>query len=289
MLSGVSMLEGGFPDYGANYLDGSSYAAAIWSSLYPRDADGDLLDQLKAHDELLAFHRSALRLVSTVADLAGDDLRTGVLPHSEGLRLPGVDPETLRHLWDEHSLRSLSLTWNYETDYAFSCYDSAVAPLKPLGRELVRALATSPLFLDVAHLNEGGFHEVLDLYAPPLLVTHSFCRSIGDHPRGLTDGQLTELGQHGGLVGLAFDPDFLGRGSIDEALRHIDRIADLAGEGAVSIGSDWGVTTMGELGDRVSLIGLLDAVRDGYGQDMAERFAFANAYDFLATHLPDGA
>ena len=124
--------------------------------------------------------------------------------------LPDIGPDTLDLLWAEHSLRSLSLTWNYETDYGFSCYDDATAPLKPAGRELLRALERSPLFLDLAHLNDAGFYEALDLYAPPVLVTHSFCRAIGDHPRGLTDEQLRALGEHGGLVGLAFDPDFLG-------------------------------------------------------------------------------
>jgi membrane dipeptidase len=124
------------------------------------------------------------------------------------------------------------------------------------------------------------------LYSAPVLVTHTFSREIGDHPRGLADGQLRALGAHGGLVGLAFDPDFLGRGSIDEALRHIDRIASLAGEGALSIGSDWGVAPMGELGDPAALMGLLDAVGDNWGSSLAERFAYTNAYDFLHAQLP---
>jgi membrane dipeptidase len=119
-----------------------------------------------------------------------------------------------------------------------------------------------------------------------VLVTHSFCRSIGDHPRGLSDGQLRALGEHGGLVGLAFDPDFLGKGSVDEALRHIDRIVSLAGENAVSIGSDWGVATMGELGDPGSLVGLLDAITHTCGPGLAEKFAYANASDFLRAELP---
>ena len=172
-----------------------------------------------------AFTGTSLRLVTTAEDLEAEDPRTGVLPHSEGLPLPGIEPEVLDWLWAQRSLRSLALTWNHETDYGFSCYDDDAAPLKPVGRELVRTLEQSPLLLDLAHLNEGGFYDALDIYAPPVLVTHSFCRAIGDHPRGLTDEQLRALGEHGGLVGLAFDPDFLGQGSIDEALRHIDRIA----------------------------------------------------------------
>jgi membrane dipeptidase len=287
MLVGVGLLDGGFPDYGSNYLTGSSHAAAVWSSIYPHTPDASLLSQLEALSELLSSHSSSLRLITTVDDLYSEDRRTGVLPHSEGFHLPAIEPETLDRLWAEHSLRSLSLTWNYETEYGFSCYEDPTAPLKPAGRRLLVALAGSPLFLDLAHLNDAGFYEALDIYAPPVLVTHTFCRGIVDHPRGLSDEQLRALGRHGGLVGLAFFPEFLGRqGSIDEALRHIDRIATLAGEDAVSIGSDWGVADMGELGDPAGLAGLVDAVGRTYGSALADKFAFANAYDFLRGQLP---
>ncbi len=287
MLSGVARLEGGFPVYGPSFLSGTHHAAAVWSSVYPHTPETSLIDQLVAHDRLLKTHDASLRLVTTVKDLDADDRRTGVLPHSEGFRLPTTRPETLETLWAQYSLRSLSLTWNHETAYGFSSYDDGAAPLKPAGRQLVRALGASPIFLDLAHLNDAGFYEALDLYSPPVLVTHSFSRSIVDHPRGLDDGQLTALGEHGGLIGLAFPPDFLGeRGSIDEALRHIDRIASLAGEDAVSIGSDWGVAIMGELSDPGTLIGLFDAVAADCGTQLAEKFAYANADAFLRDQLP---
>lgn len=289
ILSGVALLDGGFPVYGSCYLSGSHRAAAVWSSLYPHHPERSLLVQLQAHGELLASHSSHLRLITTVGDLDADDARTGVLPHSEGLQLPGIGADALDSLWTEHSLRSLSLTWNHETAYGLSCYDNGAGRLKPAGRRLLRALESSPLFLDLAHLNEAGFYQALDLYSPPVLETHSFCRSIVDHPRGLSDDQLRTLGEHGGLVGLAFSPDFLGQhGSVDEALGHIDGIVTLAGEGAVSIGSDWGVTAMGELADPSSLVELLVAVDREYGPDLAERFAFSNAHDFLRDQLPAG-
>jgi membrane dipeptidase len=286
MLSGVSRFDDGFPSYGSSFLTGSSRATAIFSSLYPHSEANSLVEQLAEHAELVEDHSALLRLVTMAEDLSVEDHRTGVLPHSEGFHLPGIDPGSLHELWAEHSLRSLALTWNYETEYGYSCYDDAAAALKPAGRTLLRSLETSPILLDLSHLNEGGFFDALDHYAPPVLVTHSFCRAIGDHPRGLTDDQLRALAQHGGLVGLAFDPDFLGRGSIDEALRHVDRIASLAGENAVSIGSDWGVAAMGELGDPASLAQLLVAVEDRFGSRMAEKFAYANAHEFLTEQLP---
>ena len=287
MLAGVALLEGDFSVYGSNYLTGPCEATAVWSSLFPQDVESSLLTQLAAHDQMLRSHSAALRLITYREDLDADDRRTGVLPHSEGLHLPAIGPDALETLWSEHSLRSLSLTWNYETEYGYSCYDDNTAPLKPSGRQLLSALERSPLFLDVSHLNDAGFYEVLDRYSPPVLATHSPCRSIVDHPRGLTDDQLRALGDHGGLVGQAFCPDFLGqRGSVDEALRHLDRVASLAGENAVSIGSDWGHAPMGELRDTGSLVGLVSAVSSMYGHDLAAKFAYANADAFLRRWLP---
>lgn len=286
VLFGVARLAGGLPAYSSTYLAGSCHAAALLSSLFPCLPDNSLLRELDAHRELVRSHASALRLITTVEDLDAEDPRTGVLPHSEGFHLPGTEPETLDALWIEHSLRSLSLTWNHETAYGFSCYGDGAAPLKPAGRRLVRALEKSPLSLDLAHLNDAGFYEALELYASPVLVTHSFCRALQSHPRGLNDDQLRALGEHGGLVGLAFDPDFLCHGSIEEALRHVERIALLAGEDAVAIGSDWGSAAMGKLRDTASLSGLFGAVSSNYGSELAEKLAFANARDFLRAQLP---
>jgi membrane dipeptidase len=287
MLSGVSRLEGGFHVYDSSYLRGSSHAAAVMSAMFPHGPDASLLAELQAHGELLGAQSASLRLITTVDDLLVDDPRTGVLPHSEGFELPAVGPDMLDHLWADYSLRSLALTWNHETDYGFSCYEDVAARLKPSGRQLLQALERSPLLLDLAHLNDAGFDEALEIYAPPVLVTHTFCRAIVDHPRGLADNQLRALGDHGGLVGLAFVPEFLGEaGSVDEALRHIDRIATLAGEAAVSLGTDWGVADMGLLADPTALVGLADAISRAFGTDLAERFTFANAYDFLCAQLP---
>jgi len=286
LLFGVAQLAEGLPAYSSTYLVGSVQAAAILSSLFPCLPESSLLRELQAHHELLRSHATALRLITTVEDMDAEDSRIGLLPHSEGFHLPGTEPDALDLLWTEHALRSLSLTWNHETDYGFSCYGDGAAPLKPAGRRLLRALEKSPISLDLAHLNDAGFYEALELYAPAVLVTHSFCRAIESHPRGLTDEQLRALGEHGGLVGLAFDPDFLGRGSVDEALRHVERIASLAGGDAVAIGSDWGSAAMGELGDTVSLGELFDAVSRIHGPDLAEKFAFANARDFLRAQLP---
>ena len=56
--------------------------------------------------------------------------------------------------------------------------------------------------VDVSHLNDGGFWEVVDLAAGPMIATHSNCRALCGVPRNLTDDQLRAIRDTGGVVGL---------------------------------------------------------------------------------------
>ncbi len=288
MLSGVARLDGGFPVYGSSYLTGSSHAAAVWSSLYPHDPESSLLGQLEAHDELLASHSSSLRLVTTVADLTPRIARTGVLPHSEGFHLPGIEPDALDLLWAEHSLRSLALTWNYETDYGFSCYDDGAAPLKPAGRQLVSALERQPpparpgpsqrwrLLRRARPLRAAGARDALVLPSdrgPPARPGRR-AAARARRPR-----RARRPGVRSGLPGAG--------------TRSTRRCATSTGSprwpartpspsAATGASPRWA-----SLADPAALVGLLDAVDSSVSVPrLAEKFAFANAYDFLCAQLP---
>ena len=56
--------------------------------------------------------------------------------------------------------------------------------------------------VDVSHLNDGGFWDVVDLAAGPVIASHSNCRALCEVPRNLTDDQLRAIRDTGGVVGL---------------------------------------------------------------------------------------
>src|SRR5699024_5743796 len=95
--------------------------------------------------------------------------------------------------------------------------------------------------VDVSHLNERGFYDLLDGEAPPL-ASHSCARALCDHPRNLTDHQLRCLFEAGGYVGVNFYPLFLSsdsRADLNRVIDHIAHICDLGGEAHVGLGSDF--------------------------------------------------
>ncbi len=64
--------------------------------------------------------------------------------------------------------------------------------------------------MDISHLNEPGFWEVMELSAAPVIASHSNCAAIEPHPRNLSDEQIKAIVQKQGRIGLTFVPDFIG-------------------------------------------------------------------------------
>lgn len=97
------------------------------------------------------------------------------------------------------------------------------------------------MLLDVSHVNERGFRDVLECATAPVVASHSCCRALCDHPRNLTDEQLRALGEAGGVVGITFVPDFIDADAPDmgRLVDHVLHAVDQAGEEAVGLGSDF--------------------------------------------------
>ena len=119
--------------------------------------------------------------------------------------------------------------------------------LTNFGKEVVREMNRLGMLIDVSHLNEAGFWDVLSLSTKPLVASHSCCRSLCNHPRNLTNSQLKALQENGGVIGINFYPNFLGSGelTIENVIEHIEYAAEIAGIDHVGLGSDFdGIDTV---------------------------------------------
>jgi membrane dipeptidase len=58
------------------------------------------------------------------------------------------------------------------------------------------------MILDVSHLNDKSFWDVMGTTDKPVIASHSNCRKLCDHPRNLTDRQLKAIAETNGLIGL---------------------------------------------------------------------------------------
>ena len=175
-------------------------------------------------------------------------------------------------------VRMAAVTWNHENALATPHCVNATDGLKPYGLEAVKEMQRLKIAVDVSHLNEAGFYDILNKTNVPPMASHSCCRAIRDHSRNLTDRQLQDLFEAGGFVGLNFYPSFLGTGpcTLDTLVDHYDHLLRMGGEGKIGFGSDFdGIETKPEgLDNPEDFPNLLDALRRrGYSEENIESIA----------------
>lgn len=143
----------------------------------------------------------------------------------------GVNYITLCHSYDNDICDSSSKTkheWN---------------GLSPFGKDVVQEMNRQGMMIDLSHASEKTFYDVISLSASPVFCSHSSARAICDHNRNLTDNQLRALAKNGGVIQLCLLDAYINKdrskACIDDAIRHIDHIVEVAGIDHVGIGSDF--------------------------------------------------
>jgi membrane dipeptidase len=168
------------------------------------------------------------------------------------LSLEGADPlqndlKLLRVFYDL-GVRGLGLTWsrrNYAADGCAFSTEAAAHPcgLTDFGRALVQKAEQLGMLVDVSHINEAGFWDVMEVATKPMIASHSNCRALADTPRNLTDDQIKALATKGGVLGMnaisAFVGDTSRKRKADDLLDHLDHVVKLAGIAHVGIGFDF--------------------------------------------------
>ena len=152
-----------------------------------------------------------LALCLTPADICAAQAkqRFGIVLSLEGGHAIENSLETLR---DFHALgvRAMTLTWSFHNDWADSCGEPPHHHgLTLFGREVIREMNRLGLMIDVSHVSDQTFWQVLDLSEAPILATHSSARALTNVPRNLTDNQLLGIARKRGIAMVNFYPGFL--------------------------------------------------------------------------------
>jgi len=157
----------------------------------------------------------------------------------EGAELLDCSLERLNEAADM-GVRAVNLTWNYENLLSGSNAEGAEKGLTEQGRAFVRACGRLNIAVDVSHISDKGFWDVLEFAEGPVIASHSNLRSICPHPRNLTDEMFAALCQYGGTAGLNLYSRFLGDApDLETVYRHIERFLALGGDDHIGIGSDF--------------------------------------------------
>lgn len=236
-------------------------------------------------------NKELIRPVTSYAEIL-ENQKAGVLSAMLTLEEGGMCMGEIERLHEfyAHGARMMALSWNYENEL---CYSAAMADgasgfgLKKRGFEFLEEMEAIGMIPDVSHLSDEGFWDLLKVCKKPFAASHSNARSVCGHRRNLTDEMLHQLGEHGGVAGLNFYPEFLGEdlereACLDVLAKHACHMMQKGGAACVGLGSDFdGFTGDGRPADASDIDDLVWALhRAGMTEEETEGILYRNVMNF---------
>ena len=218
-----------------------------------------------------------------------DNRRAAIISIEGGGGLFG-DSEELNTLYGA-GLRVLGLAWD-TNELAASAWEKVDTGLTEEGRALAIRASEMGIILDVSHLSDKSFYDLLDTTSYPVIATHSNFRDVTDSKRNLTLDMAKKIAERGGIIGLNLYPGFLSEGETatrEDIFRHVDYALTHLGENYLAFGFDIdgtrgsypeGITEEGSIHDRV-----IDMLLSRYPERIVEKIAGLNAMEFLKSNL----
>ncbi len=213
-------------------------------------ANCDLISQVTTADEILENQRAGK--LSAFLAIEGGEAIEGSL-------------DNLRYLY-EQGVRMMTLTWNYPNEIGFPNFKQGLDFFTPnmedgltaTGIEVVQEMEQLGMIVDVSHLSDAGFYDVLNNTKKPFVASHSNARAVSPWVRNLSDDMIAKIAERGGVVGLNFCADFLkgqrkseiieniglmaskdSSAGFEDILRHARHMANIGGVECIGIGSDF--------------------------------------------------
>jgi len=112
--------------------------------------------------------------------------------------------------FNDLGVSSMTLTHNVSHDWADSGADEPRwGGLNELGREVVREMNRLGMVIDISHVSDSTFFDVLEVTEDPVIASHSGCRALNPHRRNMSDEMLTALAENDGVIGIVFVLNYL--------------------------------------------------------------------------------
>ncbi|MGN0134260.1 MAG: dipeptidase [Anaerotignum sp.] len=216
----------------------------IWADTFngfdPKDEMDAIVKALQAEmaeteDFVLVHNRAEVEAAQKAGKFA-------ILLGIEGLAGIGEDLSKIDALY-EIGARHAMLTWNEENALATGVKGSPDRGVTDLGRKAIKKIQDKKMILDVSHLNEKSFWDVIDDSNGPILASHSNAKALAGAARNLTDDQLKAIRDTNGLVGLNAFNDFISdireEQDVDHLVNHASYIADKIGVEHLGFGFDF--------------------------------------------------
>ena len=199
----------------------------------------------------------------------------------------GYDPELLESMFLA-GFRISTLGWNEQNPLTGS--HQTGGGLTDLGREYVRQAQKNGILVDVSHISDEGFWDIMDMTQAPVIASHSNSRSLCAHSRNLTDEMFRAIRDSGGVAGINLYTDFLGeKATLDTVCDHIFHFLEMDPEGThIALGGDLdGCETLPEGFTGVDSYNALATrlMERGLREEMIQNIFWNNALGVISTAL----
>jgi membrane dipeptidase len=186
---------------------------SIWipSKITGPEAVKRALDQIDAVRQVVRKNPSDLVLATTAEEIraAHQQHKIAALMGVEGGHMINNDLAIIR-TFASLGVRYLTLTHMGNTDWADSSTDKpAHDGLTDFGKDVIRELNRQGILIDVAHVSDKTFYDVLATTKAPVFSSHSSCRAVCNAVRNMTDDMMRDLAKNGGVIQINFHVGFL--------------------------------------------------------------------------------
>jgi membrane dipeptidase len=223
-------------DFGARHTDGSvdiprmregGLSAIFFSIWIPGTVTGPTavqraLDQIGAVRETVARHPNDLVLCTTADEIrhAKAANKIAVLIGVEGGHMINNSLANLDKFF-ALGVRYMTLTHTVNTDWADASTDKAAHNgLTDFGKQVVREMNRLGMMVDISHVADKTFYDVLAASKAPVIASHSSCRALCSAPRNMTDDMIKALAAKGGVIQINYHIGFLSQQFQDASKAH---------------------------------------------------------------------
>lgn len=262
----------------ANYFDGSQTLEEM------KEMMDHALEIIEASD---------VELLKTKEDF---NTKTGVFMTVEGMCGVKDHPEEWVKFMKEHHVLIASLCWNESNALAKGAKGEADYGLTALGARVIELMEENNIILDVSHVSDDAFYDIMKVATKPVFATHSNARALCPAARNLKDDQIDLIGKTGGLIGMNGYVNFISENpacqDADHLAQHARYIADRIGVQHVALGFDFmdyfddGEGKMAKgLQSAAYAQNMVEALRKYFTEKEVEMICYQNVCNFFQKNL----
>lgn len=198
---------------------------------------------------------------------------------------PIEDSLDLLEVFYNLGVRVLTLTWNLRNAIGDGVLERTKGGLTNFGVEVLGKAEELGILIDISHINENGFWDVIETTAFPVIASHSNAYSLCKHSRNLKDEQIKAIAERDGVIGINAIPSFIDpeAPTLNKMINHLKYIVDLVGYRYVGFGFDFVYYLGNQSGKRVKgfenerdIPKLIRALEDIFSKKEIEAIVFKN-------------